>query len=117
MYEAATERLLPRRKFILRMLWHSFLVIAIMAASLGIGMAGFMAFEDRSLIEAFLHASYILSGFGLVEMPVSTAGKLFAGFYGMYASLFFLVAVSVVLAPVVHRILHRLNLETLETGE
>lgn len=117
MYESVSENLLSKKKFIVRMVWHALMVAALMALSLGIGVTGFVLLEDRSKTEAFLHASYIISGFGLVEMPGTTAGKVFAGFYGMYVSLFFLVAVSVVLAPVMHRILHRLNLEAQDTDD
>ncbi|WP_173932978.1 hypothetical protein [Chelativorans sp. Marseille-P2723] len=96
---------------------HTFLVAAIMFFSILIGAAGFMLFEGRALEDAVIHSAYILSGFGLVEMPDSFAGKLFAGLYGLYASLFFLAAFSIIFAPIVHRILHRLHLDVDETAD
>lgn len=46
---------------------------------------------------------------GPVESPVTSGGKLFAGLYALYAGLLFLVVLGVVLAPVVHRALHRFH--------
>jgi hypothetical protein len=41
------------------------------------------------------------------SLPAQTlGGKLFAGFYALYSGLVFLVAIALVLAPIVHRILH-----------
>jgi len=34
---------------------------------------------------------------------------LFAGIYALYAGLVFIIGVSVVLAPVVHRVLHKFH--------
>jgi hypothetical protein len=36
-------------------------------------------------------------------------GKLFAGAYALYSGLVFLVLAGIVLAPVLHRILHHFN--------
>jgi hypothetical protein len=53
----------------------------------------------------------MLSGFGLIEVPTSFSGKLFIGLYGLYASVFFLASFSIIFAPIVHRILHKLHLD------
>ncbi|MGB5492002.1 MAG: hypothetical protein WBM76_14340 [Woeseiaceae bacterium] len=37
------------------------------------------------------------------------AGKLFAAGYALYSGLLFLVTVGVVLAPMIHRMLHRFH--------
>jgi len=95
---------------------HALIVIGAMALSVLVGVAGFIVFENKALEDAILHAAYMLSGFGLVEMPASTAGKLFAGLFGLYASVFFLAAFSIVFAPIVHRILHKLHLDPGDKG-
>ena len=46
----------------------------------------------------------------------TTAGKIFAGTYAIFAGVIFLVMVGVILAPVAHRVLHRLHLESGEEG-
>jgi hypothetical protein len=39
----------------------------------------------------------------------TTAGKIFAGSYALFAGVVFLVVAGVVLAPIVHRALHRFH--------
>jgi len=48
----------------------------------------------------------LLGGMGPVNNPATPAGKLFAGFYALYAGLMFIVTVSLILAPLLHRMLH-----------
>jgi len=43
---------------------------------------------------------------GPVNNPVTPAGKVFAGCYALYAGLIFIVGAAIILAPVVHRMLH-----------
>jgi hypothetical protein len=93
------------------MLLHAALVLALMAVSIGVGVIGLVFFEGKGLEEAILHAAYMLSGFGLIEVPTSFSGKLFIGLYGLYASVFFLASFSIIFAPIVHRILHKLHLD------
>lgn len=111
MYERISDEIVSVERFIGRVLKHAAYVVTILALSVLVGACGFMLFEGQSFEDAILHSAYILSGFGLVQVPASYPGKLFAGVFGLYASLFFLAAFSVIFAPVVHRILHRLHLE------
>jgi len=74
-------------------------------------MAGYHYFEGMEWIDAFANASMILSGMGPLNPLQTSAGKLFAGFYALYSGLALIVAVGILLAPVVHRVLHRFHLE------
>ena len=67
--------------------------------------------EGMPWIDAYLNAAMILGGMGPVGELHTTAGKIFAGTYAIFAGVIFLVMVGVVLAPVAHRVLHRLHLE------
>jgi hypothetical protein len=62
-------------------------------------------------VDALLNASMILGGMGPVDRLETTAGKIFASFYALFSGLVFLAVASVVLAPVVHRFLHRFHVE------
>jgi hypothetical protein len=46
-----------------------------------------------------------------VHIPATPAGKIFAGLFALYAGLIFLVMAGVLLAPVMHRVLHRFHWE------
>jgi hypothetical protein len=89
---------------------HASVAVLLVAGSIGLGMAGYVRFERLSWIDAFLNAAMLLGGMGPVETPATPGGKLFAGFYALYAGLVFLVAASILLAPVVHRVMHRFHL-------
>jgi hypothetical protein len=109
MYESRAEPLLPRARFIARLLRHAALAAAVVAGSLAMGMAGYVYFESLTWLDAFVDASMLLGGMGPVHAPETTGGKLFAGCYALYAGLVFLVTVGVVLAPVLHRALHKFH--------
>ena len=111
MYEHHSQRLLPRREFFARWARHVGVVTILVLVSLAMGMAGYMGFEHLGWQDAFLNAAMLLGGMGPVNAPVSSGGKLFAGVYALYAGLFFIVAAGVILAPVLHRMIHRFHLE------
>jgi hypothetical protein len=48
---------------------------------------------------------------GPVDRLQSEAGKIFAGAYALFSGLVFLVAVGIIFAPLVHRLLHRFHIE------
>ncbi len=110
-YEHRGQRLLVRRHFIRRLLFHLALAAGIVAAALLVGMSGYVYFEQLSWLDAFLNAAMLLGGMGPVESPRTDGGKLFAGSYALFAGLIFLVVAGILLGPVVHRIMHQLHME------
>lgn len=110
MYEHSRDRLLPRRLFLRRVATHAAAGLAVVAGSLVAGMAGYVYFEGLSWLDGFLNAAMLLGGMGPVESPQTRGGKFFAGVYALYAGMVFLVVVGLVLAPIVHRVLHRFHL-------
>jgi len=115
-YERRHQHPLGWRRFAGRMISHFLGASAIIAASLGLGMAGYAHYEALAWRDAFLNAAMLLGGMGPVESPQTPGGKVFAGLYALYAGLVFLVATGVVLAPVVHRILHTFHWATDQDG-
>jgi len=110
LYEHRGEPLLPRARFLRRVALHAAVALGVVAGSLGLGMAGYASFEGLGWLDAFLNAAMLLGGMGPVESPATRGGKLFAGFYALYSGLVFLVATGIVLAPVMHRVMHRFHL-------
>ncbi len=111
MYEHRRSPLLPVRLYYIRLARHAALACAVVLVSLGAGMAGYAYFEKLGWIDAFLNSAMLLGGMGPVDAPKTPGGKLFAGCYALYAGLVFLVTGSILLAPVVHRLLHRIHVE------
>ena len=111
MSESRFHPLLPRHLYVRRLLRHALLALSVMAVSLIIGVAGYRFAEGLSWLDALLNASMILGGMGPVSEIHTTAGKLFASFYALFSGIVFLGIAGILLAPVVHRLLHRLHVE------
>jgi hypothetical protein len=108
-FETREEPLLPRRVFLRRLAENFGLACALIGVSLLAGMAGYAGFEGMSWIDAFANASMILSGMGPLEPLKTTGGKLFAGCYALYSGLMVIVATGIILAPVIHRLMHQFH--------
>lgn len=111
MYESRQDPLLSRAAFTLRILRHLLAVLALTVLSLLLGMLGYWYFEGHSWSAAFMHTSFLLFGFGHLTQPHSTAGQVFLGFYGFYASLFFILITGILLTPIAHRLLHSFHMD------
>lgn len=109
MYEPRRARPLPMRRFAQRLLNHFLVAQVLVIVSLLGGMLGYEKLETLPWRDAFENAAMLLGGMGPVNIPQTDAGKVFAGFYALYAGLVFLVIAGILLAPVVHRILHVLH--------
>jgi hypothetical protein len=111
MYESRKDAPVSHRQFMQRLVNHALVVFAVLAGSLALGMAGYMTLERLSAVDAFLNAAMLLGGMGPVNSPQTTGGKLFAGFYALYAGLVFIVTTGLMLTPVAHRLLHRFHMD------
>lgn len=110
-YEHKTQKLLPRRQYHLRLLWHGLLALLVIVLALGIGVLGYRFIAGFGWIDALLDASMILGGMGPVGELHSNAAKIFASFYALFSGLVFIGVMGILLAAPVHRFLHRLHLE------
>jgi hypothetical protein len=111
MYEHHTAPLLSRPAFLARLARHGGYAAALVSASLVGGTAGFYLFAMQAPIDAFLNAAMLLGGMGPVGEIRSDGGKLFAAVFALYAGLVFLGSGAILLAPVLHRMLHRLHVQ------
>ena len=111
MYEHRKHPPIPSHRFVKRLLLHFAFALALGLVSLGIGMAGYAHFEQLPWRDAFVNAAMLMGGMGPVDMPKTDGGKLFAGCYALYAGLVFIFISGLMLAPVVHRVLHKFHWE------
>ena len=112
MYEHRHRTPLSRGAFALRVLRRAGLALPLVLFSLGAGMWGYRATEGMSWTDSFVNAAMLLGGMGPVNPLRTTAGKVFAGVYALYAGLIFLIATGIVLVPFFHRVLHRFHWDT-----
>ena len=113
-YESRNQALLPRKQFVLRLSRHFGAACLLVGASLLVGMAGYSLFEGMGWIDAFANASMILSGMGPLSPLQTPGGKLFAGAYALFSGLVLVVATGLVVAPLLHRLLHQFHVEAEE---
>jgi hypothetical protein len=108
--EHPRQPLLSRPAFFRRWALFATIGLGLIAGSLAIGMLGYHFLEGMPWIDAYLNAAMLLGGMGPVGELHHAAGKIFAGLYAMFSGLVLLVSVGVMLAPLIHRFLHRFHL-------
>ncbi|MFZ9300779.1 MAG: hypothetical protein ACO23V_07365 [Chitinophagaceae bacterium] len=111
MYEKKTQPLASKRKFVIRIIRNMLFILGLISISLIIGIFGYHYLAEASWIDAFHNASMILSGMGPVITIESKNGKIFSSFYALFSGLVFVTNLSVLLAPIIHRILHSIHLD------
>lgn len=109
MYESRREAPISPGSFLLRLIGHLAVAFGLLATSLAVGMLGYVLFEKLSWIDAFLNAAMLLGGMGPVDPPQTSAGKLFAGLYALYAGLAFIVTAALLFTPILHRLMHHFH--------
>jgi len=107
--EHRSQPLISTSEFAFRMARQVAVAQILVLFSLLIGMLGFRLTEGLGWLDGFLESAMLLGGMGPVHSPVTPAGKLFDGFYALYAGLVFIGVGGFVLAPLFHRILHRIH--------
>ncbi|HTV39625.1 MAG TPA: hypothetical protein VMF08_03545 [Candidatus Sulfotelmatobacter sp.] len=88
------------------------LSIGISGATLLIGMCGYHCFEGMNWVDAFANASMILAGMGPLGNLNTVPGKIFAGFYALFCGLVFVSIIGILIAPILHRSMHKFHLES-----
>ena len=109
-YEAKHQPLLGRKAFAKRLAKSFAAASLLIGLSLLAGVLGYRYFEGMEWIDAFSNAAMILSGMGPLGPLQTWGGKLFAGIYALYSGLALILAAGIILAPIIHRLLHQFHL-------
>jgi hypothetical protein len=105
------EKLLPLHQFGLRLAVHALIAFVLVGLCLWLGAMGYHHYAHLRWVDSYLNASMILAGMGPVDPLQSDAAKIFATCYAVFSGVAFLSIVGILLAPVIHRFLHRFHLE------
>ena len=103
--------LAPPGEFAFRLAWNGALGAGLIVGSLAIGVIGYHVTAGLGWIDSLLNASMILTGMGPVDELHTDGAKIFASLYAIFSGVAFLTIVAVLMAPLVHRFLHRFHLE------
>ncbi len=102
------------KHFLGRMLRYLLFCFLLIVFSIVIGVLGYHFIGGLNGIDSFHMACMILTGMGPVVEMQNNAAKLFSSFYALYSGVAFLSITAVFFAPIVHRVLHILQVETAE---
>jgi hypothetical protein len=111
MYEHRRQPLISRSAFHWRLAGHGLISLAVIGVSLLMGILGYHLLGHLNWIDSLLNAAMILGGEGPVDRMETSFAKLFASLYALYSGLILLVAVGIILAPALHRLLHSFHIE------
>ena len=75
------------------------------------GVVGYRILGGLPWVDALLNASMILGGMGPVDALHTDAAKIFASLYALFSGIVFIGVMGIVLAPFVHRSLHKFHLD------
>ena len=114
-FERRSDPLAPASVFVKRLLASLGIALCLIAVALSIGIAGYHLLGRFNWIDSLLEASMILGGMGPVNELPNDAVKIFASAYALFSGLMFIAVMGIVLAPLVHRILHKFHVDESET--
>ncbi|HLA56437.1 MAG TPA: hypothetical protein VK623_10075 [Flavobacterium sp.] len=110
--ENRKEKVVSLPSFFKRLARYSLFAMFLIVFSLGLGIVGYEHFGHLNLIDSIHMSSMILTGMGPVANMDSDSAKLFSSFYALYSGVAFLSITAVFFAPIIHRVLHILQVES-----
>ena len=105
------QKVAPLPTFFIRLARYTLFAILGIAFSVGIGTAGYAHYAKLSWLDSFYMASMILTGMGPVSEMKNAGAKIFSSLYALYSGVAFLSITAVFFAPIIHRLLHILQVE------
>ena len=117
-FEHKTQKVIPLPSFFKRVGRFGLFALSLIAVSLAIGIVGYEYFCGLRLIDSLYMSSMILTGMGPIPNVeiTSNAGKLFSSAYALFSGVVFLGTSAVFFAPIIHRLLHILQVEVSENN-
>ena len=109
--EHRKQKVVSLSRFLLRLLRYGIFSFLLIIISLFIGISGYYYFGELNFIDSFHMASMILTGMGPVAEMTSEKAKVFSSLYALYSGVVFLSTTAVFFAPIIHRVLHILQVE------
>jgi hypothetical protein len=111
MFDQKHLKLAPRSVFVRRIIKSLGLASGLIAVTLFIGIAGYHWIAGFDWVDSLLEASMILGGMGPVNPLRSQGAKIFASFYALFSGLIFIAVMGIVVAPILHRMLHKIHID------
>ena len=109
MFEHVKKDVISLECFLQRVLRYLFITTAMLLFGLLPGIIGFLLIGDLILLEATINALSLLGGLEAPYELASHGGKVFVAIYSFFIETVFFLAIATLLAPIVHRVLHKMH--------
>ena len=110
-FESKSEELASVPVFIRRVVALFGLALLLVFIALFGGVSGYHWIAGFDWVQSLLEASMILGGMGPVSELPSDGAKIFASSYALFSGLVFIAVMSLILSPIVHRMLHKFHID------
>ena len=110
-FEHRKQKVAPLRQFLVRMGRYLLFSGILILFSVSIGTIGYHFIAELRWLDSFHMACMILTGMGPVADMKSDGAKIFSSLFALYSGVAFLSITAVFFAPIVHRLLHILQVE------
>ena len=110
-FEHKKTPVISNADYIKRQLRYAGYTLVFVTFSLALGTLGYHWTEGLGWLDSLYNSSMILTGMGPVNVLKHDSSKWFASLYALYSGVAFLTMAGILFAPMVHRILHVLNVE------
>ena len=109
-FEHKTAPLLSKKNYYIRLGKYVIFAVLLLGISLLIWVLGYHYLAMLPWVDSLLNASMILGGMGPVDSLQTDNAKVFASLYAIYSGVLLLSVFWFVMAPVIHRVLHKIHL-------
>ncbi len=110
-FEHRKQKVVSLRKFLARMGRYLLFSGILILFSVSIGTIGYHFIAELRWLDSFQMSCMILTGMGPVADMKSDGAKIFSSLFALYSGVAFLSITAVFFAPIVHRLLHILQVE------
>lgn len=110
-FEHKTDAILTRHAFFGRLFKCFSWTLLIVFLSIAFGWVGYMFAGGISSVDALYRSCLILADKEILDFDIPPSAKYFESFFVLYARLVFFSIVTLLIAPIAHRILHTLHLQ------
>ncbi len=110
-FEHRRQKVAPLRQFLVRMGRYLLFSGILILFSVSMGTMGYHFIAKLRWLDSFHMSCMILTGMGPVADMKSDGAKIFSSLFALYSGVAFLSITAVFFAPIVHRLLHILQVE------
>lgn len=111
-FEHHKQKVASIPQFLIRMSRYLMFSGILILFSVSVGTIGYHIFGQLKWLDSFHMSCMILTGMGPVAEMKSAGAKIFSSLFALYSGVAFLSITAVFFAPIVHRLLHILQVET-----